>query len=94
MITIVPDPEVAKGSDEPEFQSIPQPCARLSRSELLSDLLSRLSHLRTVIQDFPSLFGDVPSQTNVLQHDIQVSVNKPLKQQAYQKKLTICWNMI
>lgn len=38
-----------------------------------------------LIQDFPSLFGNVPSQTSVLQHDVQVTV-KLLKEQAYEDR--------
>lgn len=45
VIIAVPDPEVAKGSDKPEFQGILQPCATLSNCELLSDLFSPLAHL-------------------------------------------------
>ncbi len=36
-----------------------------------------------LITSFPSLFSDVPSQTRVLQHDIDVQDAKPIKQHAY-----------
>ncbi len=36
-----------------------------------------------LITSFPSLFSDVPSQTRVLQHDIDVQDAKPIKQYAY-----------
>lgn len=45
-----------------------------------------------VVTDFPSLFGDVPSQTTVLQHDINVDGASPIKQHAYRMyavKITI-----
>ncbi len=36
-----------------------------------------------LITSFPSLFSDVPSQTSVLQHDIDVQDAKLIKQHAY-----------
>ncbi len=36
-----------------------------------------------LINDFPSLFNDVPSCTTVLQHDIRVGDATPIKQHAY-----------
>lgn len=69
----------------------PVSCARLRNSEILSDLATHLAHLPdaarsdvcTLIQTYPSLFSDVPSQTTVLSHDIDVGDHKPIKQHAY-----------
>ena len=65
--------------------------ARLSNSEMLQELPSRLDHLFPVQQQnllslvgrFPELFGDVPSQTSVLSHDVDVKNARPVKQHAY-----------
>ncbi len=36
-----------------------------------------------LLSDFKCLFGDVPTQTNVLKHDINVNGAHPIKQHAY-----------
>ncbi|KAF7640694.1 hypothetical protein LDENG_00022530, partial [Lucifuga dentata] len=36
-----------------------------------------------LVARFPCLFGDVPTRTNVLMHDINVNNAKPIKQHAY-----------
>ncbi len=36
-----------------------------------------------LLSDFKCLFGDVPTQTNVLQHDIKLNGARPIKQHAY-----------
>lgn len=66
-------------------------CGRLSNSEILKKLSENLENLlesqkrdvMRLIQEFPMLFSDVPTQTHVLQHDIQVTCNSPIKQHAY-----------
>ncbi len=65
--------------------------ARLENSEMLKDLHSYLNYLTMnqrinivkLLSDFKCLFGDVPTQTNVLQHDIKVNGARPIKQHAY-----------
>ena len=65
--------------------------ARLSNSEMLQELPSRLDHLSpgqqqnllSLVARFPELFGDVPSQTSVLSHDVDVGNARPIKQHAY-----------
>lgn len=65
--------------------------ARLSNSEILSNLPHHLSHLlnsqrddvEKLIFDFPSLFSDVPSQTSAITHDIVLTNPIPIKQRAY-----------
>ncbi len=52
---------------------------------------SKLSHLSSssqkelmqLIGKYSSLFSDVPTVTNVLEHDIDVGDNRPVKQNAY-----------
>lgn len=36
-----------------------------------------------LLQSYPTLFGDTPSRTNVLEHDIDVGSASPIKQHAY-----------
>ncbi|KAG7506797.1 hypothetical protein JOB18_015708 [Solea senegalensis] len=66
-------------------------CARLRNSEILSNLEAHLVHLsdstrsdisRLILND-PILFGDIPTQTDVLCHDIDVEDHPPIKQRAY-----------
>lgn len=64
---------------------------KLSNTEALKSLDSRLAHLTAsqrgdvfrLVESSESLFADVPSQTNVLSHDIDVEDNKPIKQHPY-----------
>lgn len=64
---------------------------RLRNSEILTDLDTHLVHLsdsaRTdvseLIKAHPTLFGDIPMQTNVLSHDVDVGDHQPIKQHAY-----------
>lgn len=66
-------------------------CARLRNSEILKNLDGYLKHLsdsarsdiHNLIREYSILFGDIPSQTNVLEHDIDVGNHKPIKQHAY-----------
>ncbi len=63
----------------------------MQNSVILRDLHLHLSHLtkehREAVSDliakFPNLFSDVPSQTTVLSHDIDVGDSKPVKQHPY-----------
>ena len=63
----------------------------LRNSQALQVLPSELQHLTTeqqqnvvdLVSRFPCLFNDVPTQTNVLQHDIVVTNLWPLKQHPY-----------
>lgn len=63
----------------------------MPNSELLSDLEAYLSYLSPekrddvilLITSHLSLFSDVPSQTTVLRHDINIGTAAPIKQHAY-----------
>ena len=67
------------------------PVGRLTNSEMLAKLPESLSYLapgesrdiQRLIREFGNLFGDVPSQTNVLEHDIDVGSSLPIKQHPY-----------
>ncbi len=64
---------------------------RLSNSEILQTLPVFLTNLTEtqrqdiikIINDFPMLSGDIPTQTNVLQHDIKITCDFSIKQHAY-----------
>ena len=66
-------------------------CGRLSNSETLKNLPSLLAHLTeeqraqlsAVIQKFPGLFGDTPSRTHLIKHDIDVGTAKEIRQRFY-----------
>lgn len=81
---------------EQEVDGVPDPddsvlCGRLKNSESLLRLDSSLVHLpeaqRTELADlirkFPKLFGDVPSRTSWIEHDIDVGDAHPIKQRFY-----------
>lgn len=63
----------------------------LTNSTVLTTLEKNLSYLNDdhrsdvirLIKMYPTLFNDVPSQTNVLTHDIDVGQSMPIKQHAY-----------
>jgi len=64
---------------------------RLSNSETLTNLPLLLAHLTeeqssqlsALIQRFPDLFGDTPSRTHLIEHDIDVGTAKPIRQRFY-----------
>ena len=58
----------------------PMMCGRLKNSETLCNLRSLYAHLSDVksseltemIREYPGLFGDTPSRTHLIEHDINV----------------------
>ena len=68
-----------------------QQTGRLSNTGFLSEIDTHLNHLPvdqrqeivSLLRSHLSLFGDVPSSTNVLKHDIDVGTASPIKQHAY-----------
>lgn len=66
-------------------------CERLENSTIINGLETYLAHLSTcqredivcLISRFPMLFSDVPSQTTVICHDIDVGNSPPVKQHPY-----------
>ena len=63
----------------------------VQNSEFLDNIAYHLQHLDPVargdvenlIEAFPTLFSDTPTQTNVLSHDVDVGDTAPIKQHAY-----------
>lgn len=83
--------ECHNDDDDFTFRNDLTMCGRLLNSEILDNLpdyFNTLSEtqrrdLIKLLREYPMLFSDVPTQTNVLQHDIQVTCDHPIKQHAY-----------
>lgn len=66
-------------------------CGRLKNSDSLCELDSLLSHLPVsqrseqieLIRKFPMFFGDTPTHTNLIEHDIDVGDSPPIKHRFY-----------
>ena len=75
--------EVRLGNDQ-------QPI-KLQNSQILNDLGTKLSHLplvqrkelAEVITQYREVFPDVPSKTNLIEHDVDVRESTPIKQHPY-----------
>ena len=75
--------EVKLGNDQ-------QPI-KLQNSQILNDLCTKLSHLPLVqrkelaeiITQYREVFPDVPSKTNLIEHDVDVGDSAPIKQHPY-----------
>ena len=75
--------EVRLGNDQ-------QPI-KLQNSQILNDLGNKLSHLplvqrkelAEVITQYREVFPDVPSKTNLIEHDVDVGDSAPIKQHPY-----------
>ena len=75
--------EVRLGNDQ-------QPI-KLQNSQILNDLDTKLSHLplvqrkelAEVITQYREVFPDVPSKTNLIEHDVDVGDSAPIKQHPY-----------
>ncbi|XP_073807553.1 uncharacterized protein [Danio rerio] len=73
------------------LRNAPQQCALLQNSKILKNLSSHLTHLtetqkkdvKNLIEQFPELFHDTPTQTSVIQHDIVIHNSNPIKQHPY-----------
>jgi hypothetical protein len=65
-----------------QLRNTQQQCVRFPNSEMLLSPQSGLVNL-TDGHSFPSLFNDVPTCTNVLEHDINVGNATPIKQHPY-----------
>ena len=69
--------EVRLGNDQ-------QPI-KLQNSQILNDLGTKLSHLPSVQrkEQYREVFPDVPSKTNLIEHDVDVGDSAPIKQHPY-----------
>ncbi|KAI2661959.1 Retrovirus-related Pol polyprotein from transposon 17.6 [Labeo rohita] len=80
-----------KESEDDGVETVSVPTGRLQNSTILQNLKSFLRYLSelqradvtTLIESFPAIFSDVPSQTNVLFHDIDVGNTSPIMQHPY-----------
>lgn len=77
--------------DDPQVPVSTHLTARLPNSEILGNLTSHLHHLTAkqqsdlelLIGRYECLFGDVPTRTSILKHDIDVKDARPIKQHPY-----------
>ncbi|KAK7877062.1 hypothetical protein WMY93_032231 [Mugilogobius chulae] len=85
---IVPDSQLLDADD----LSASRPrSVRLPNSEMLRSMSSHLGYLspsqqadiQELLRAFPTLFGDVPSRTSILMHDIKVENARPIRQHPY-----------
>ena len=68
-----------------------QQTIKLQNSQILNDLGTKLSHLplvqrkelAKVITQYREVFPDVPSKTNLIEHDVDVGDSAPIKQHPY-----------
>ncbi len=78
-------------SEEDSVESVSVPAGRLQNSNILQDLSLYLNYMSesqradvsALIEGFPTIFSDVPLQTNVLFHDIDVGKTSPIMQHPY-----------
>ena len=67
------------------------PSMKLKNSDVLVELDRKVNHLGPsetdyilqVIREYPELFSDVPSRTNLVEHDVDVGDTVPIKQHPY-----------
>ena len=75
--------EVRLGNDQQHI--------KMQNSQILNDLGTKLSHLplvqrkelAEVITQYREVFPDVPSKTNLIEHDVDVGDSAPIKQHPY-----------
>lgn len=90
-LLVVCEPPYYGSEDELKTPHLSHQTARLPNSEMLKTLPTQLCHLTSAQQNditalighFPSLFGNVPTRTSVVMHDIDVKGAKPVKQHPY-----------
>ena len=72
------------------------PCVKLKNSDVLVHIDDKLIHLtetqrddvKGVLDEYPQLFSDVPSRTDVVEHDVDVGDTVPIKQSPYRTNPT------
>ena len=88
--TVVSDPAENDCNFEENFD-VNSGTAKLNNSEILSDLDSKLAHLtpsqqqdlKDLFDEYKQLFADVPSRTDKIVHDVDISDAQPIKQHPY-----------
>ena len=88
VVTEASDPD---NSDSQSDVHVPEIMPKLNNSEILKNFKGKVSHLPENYQQcltqlflkFAKLFPDVPTQTDVLVHDIDVGEAQPVKQAPY-----------
>ncbi|XP_030835976.1 uncharacterized protein LOC115921856 [Strongylocentrotus purpuratus] len=77
------------------------PCVKLKNSEVLAHIDNKLTHLsvkersdvKELLSEYPQLFADVPSRTDVVEHDVDVGDTTPIKQAPYRANPTKLKNL-
>ena len=90
-VSVAVSPTAVSDEDGLSLRNAQQQTPRLTNSEMLLKLPSLMHHLSReqeadllcLISEFPCLFGDVPTRTTVLEHDIDVGESRPTKQHPY-----------
>ena len=90
-VSVAVSPTAVSDEDGLSLRNAQQQTPRLANSEMLLKLPSLMHHLSReqeadllcLISEFPCLFGDVPTRTTVLEHDIDVGESRPIKQDPY-----------
>ena len=86
--------QVAEKEEDTESEirlGIDQQPIKLQNSQILNDLGTKLSHLplvqrkelAEVITQYREVFPDIPSKTNLIEHDVDVGDSTPIKQHPY-----------
>lgn len=86
-----PDPKYELNRSPKEIELADKHLIALCNSEVLADLDGKLSHaspegrksLTAFIEDFQDLFPDVPWQTSLITHDVDIRNASPVKQHLY-----------
>ena len=90
-------------SDEEQLCKIEreEPFVKLRNSEVLEHIDDKLEHLspeerrdvKDLVNEFPQLFSDIPSRTDVVEHDVDVGDTSPIKQAPYRANPTKMKNL-
>ena len=78
-------------TEVPSCDNITGDSAKLQNSHILANFQSKVEHLSTsrqaqlssLVHEFVDVFPDVPRQTNVTMHDVEVGEACPIKQHPY-----------
>ncbi|XP_041467752.1 uncharacterized protein LOC121418114 [Lytechinus variegatus] len=77
-----------------------EPCVKLKNSEVLTHINNKLTHLseerrnvKELLNEYPQLFADIPSCTDVVEHNVDMEDTAPIKQAPYRANPVIMKNL-
>ena len=81
----------SKTVERKEGPAVKNPPLKLKNSVILSNLEKKLSHLsvpereylKKLMREYPGSFSDVPWKTKMIQHDVELNREAPVKQHPY-----------